>query len=117
MQNMVKVWNDNHLPFVQDFRGDRIDIPAKGFVEMEYDDANSFLGKPFPMQFDGMGQPKPEGFKQLRIEGGPKFQDTQIAYKCHIDGSLHGSKEELEKYELQFKHRIAQDDDPRKKKT
>lgn len=98
----VKVWNDNVHPFTQKFKGDTIHIPAKSFIEMAYDEAISFKGKPYPRAFDGMGQQDPKSYKMIRVEGAPKFDQKVTAYKSHVDGSLHPSQEALETYEEQF---------------
>lgn len=96
--NLAKVWNDNHLDFVGSFKGEKVHIPAKSFIEMEYDEAISFKSYPHPMQFDGMGQQKPESFKMIRVEGKRDDGNVTVAYRCHADGSLHASPEALNAY-------------------
>jgi hypothetical protein len=98
----VKVWNDNVHPFTQDYKGDKVTIPAKGFVEMEWDEAISFKSYPANMEFDGMGQQKPESFKMIRVEGKPSTTNQVVAYKSHKDGKIFGSRAELEAYESAF---------------
>ena len=66
----VKVWNDNIYPFVdKDFQGKRIEVPAKGCVTMDYDDALKFAGKFNPpiRDADGSGF-DPKSYKMIRIE-------------------------------------------------
>ena len=101
---LAKVWNDNVHPFSQKFNGELITIPPKGYVEMDFYDAHSFKSKGSPMAKDGMGQQDPKSFKMLRVEGKLSPEDKVIAYKSHVDGSLHASKEALEDYEKQFDH-------------
>lgn len=96
--SLAKVWNDNHLPFTQVFKGETISIPPKGFIEMEYEEAMSFKSKGFRMEFDGMGQQKPESFKMIRVEGRPAGENQVTAFKCHADGSLHPTREALNEY-------------------
>lgn len=113
--NLVKVWNDNVHVFKQKFRGDMVEIPPKSFIEMDWADAHSFKSKGSPMEFDGMGQPKAESFKMIRVEGQPDFQDKVMAFKSHIDGSLHLTAEALEDHDRQFKHlqyRTAETEQP-----
>lgn len=98
MSNLAKVWNDNHLPFSQVFKGDKVTIPANSCIEMEYDEAVSFKSYPFPMAFDGMGQQDPKSFKKIRVEGRPNVETQVMAFKCHADGSLHASKDALNSY-------------------
>ena len=64
----IKVWNDNVHPYSETFRGNKISIAAKGFVELEYDDAVAFHGSFAPIQVDADGNPVPEGYKMLRME-------------------------------------------------
>ena len=99
--NFAKVWNDNTVAFTQEFKGETITIPAQSFIEMDYSEAVSFKSYPAPMVFDGMGQQTRESLKMLRVEPPANLvgANTVVAYRCHKDGSLHGSKEELAKYE------------------
>lgn len=96
--NLAKVWNDNTLPFEQMFKGEKVSIPAKSFIEMEFEEAMSFKSKGHRMEFDGMGQQKPESFKMIRVEGRPDTGNQVTAFKCHADGSLHATKESLNDY-------------------
>lgn len=100
---LVKVWNDNSVDFTQLYKGDRVTIPAKGFIEMEWDEAISFKSYPHAMAFDGMGQQLPSSFKVIRVEPrsleGP---DQVVMFRCHKDGTLHASKDALTKYEAEF---------------
>jgi len=116
--NTAKVWNDNHLPFKQKFKDDLIEIPAKGYIEMEYDEAVAFKSSPFPMKFDGMGQQKPESFKMIRVEGNPSVGNQTIAYKCQADGSLHPSPEALNAYvQEKFANRVHEPEEKVGKKA
>lgn len=99
---LVKVWNDNDVDFTQLYKDNRITIPAKGFIEMEWDEAISFKSYPHAMAFDGMGQQLKSSFKMIRVEGKPTQADQVVMFRCHKDGSLHASKEALTKYESEF---------------
>lgn len=99
----VKVWNDNVHDFTQKFREETVFIKSKGFIEMDYEDAVTFLGKPFPMKFDGNRIQKPESYKMLRIETRdgkiPLEGETKVvAFKCHKDGTLHATQADLDKH-------------------
>ncbi len=96
--NLAKVWNDNELPFEQKFKDQVIHIPPHDYIEMEYTEAHSFLGAPFAMKFDGMGQQTKDSYKMLRVEGKPDTDNQVTAFKCHADGSLHASKDALNSY-------------------
>jgi hypothetical protein len=84
MTKPAKVWNDNSFPFTQKYQDQIINVPAKGYVEMPWDDAHQFLGLFFQPVYDGMGQQKPDSFKMLRVEGqSPQAQaQTQVCAAC-----------------------------------
>ena len=64
----VRVWNDNTYPYTEQFRDQKIHIPAKGFIMMEAGEAHLFRGSFAPVQLDGDGNPHPSGYKMIRIE-------------------------------------------------
>lgn len=110
VEGNVKVWNDNVHDFSQVFKGDRITIKAGEYIEMDYWEAKSFLGKGSPILRDAAGVPRPESFKKLRIEGKPSAFETVQAFKCHADGTLHATKEALDEYvRAKFSDRIAEE--------
>jgi hypothetical protein len=71
----VKVWNDNTHPYREEFKGNKIDIPAGKFVKMQDDEAVLFLGTMNPMKFDVDGKQDPKSYKKLRIEKIPQQKD------------------------------------------
>jgi hypothetical protein len=90
----VKVWNDNVHPFSQKFKEEQINIPAKGHVKMQWDDAQQFLGTYFQPQLDGSGIQKAESYKMLRIEGSPPH--LQLAEQiCAACGDKFASEPDL----------------------
>lgn len=98
MANEVRVWNDNTYTFTQKFRDAEIVIPAKKFVEMDWDDAQLFLGMYFSPVLDGMGQQDPKSYKMLRIEGEPPHlrNKTQIdKIVCAACGDQFASDKDL----------------------
>ncbi len=64
----VKVWNDNAYPHKENFRDTVVEIPAKGHVLMEADQAHLFKCEYYPIRLDGDGQPMSQHFKMIRIE-------------------------------------------------
>jgi hypothetical protein len=94
----VKVWNDNTHDFTQNFKGETKHIKAGSYIEMDYWEAKSFLGKISPVVVDAAGKPKPESYKKLRIEGKPQAFETVQAFMCHADGTLHKSQAALEEH-------------------
>jgi len=90
----VKVFNDNVHDFKQNFRGEAIYIPAKGFVEMDQDDAHTFQSQYYPPEVDAGGAQKPESFKMLRVEGG-NTTPTLDPWTCQACGYKGISKKDL----------------------
>jgi hypothetical protein len=66
--NTVKVWNDNYLPYRENFEDQDVRIEANRFVLMDREKAVKFLGTYAPVEKDAGGTQKPESFKKLRIE-------------------------------------------------
>ena len=64
----VKVYNNNKYPFEQEFKGVKIRIEAKKYIEMEYDEAVDFKSSYSPVLVDGDGQPLPISFKMLSLD-------------------------------------------------
>lgn len=92
----VKLWNDNDHEHREVFKGDEIVIPAKGFIEMDFEDAVDLKGQFTPVRFIRDGVPDPKSFKMLRHDW-PKQHATRPddALRCHADGSTAGSVAEL----------------------
>lgn len=65
---LVKVWNDNTLPFEQEFQGEKLKVAAQRYIMMDNEKAIMFRGQYFPMQFDAGGTQKRESYKMIRIE-------------------------------------------------
>ena len=93
----VKVWNDNVHPHRERFRGDWIEIPAKSYIEMEWEDGVQFRG-----QFTGIapiipetGNPDPTRFKMIRVEAPsePIFKDAPLVN--HATGEVAATMGEL----------------------
>lgn len=94
----VKVWNDNKLPFSQEFKGALIEIPAGKFVEMQWDEAVEFKSMYYPPEFRGDGSQKPESFKMIRLDGEPPhLQDEAPAeHVCASCGDTFASENALD---------------------
>jgi hypothetical protein len=64
----VRVWNDNVYPYQETFKGDKIYIGSKSFIEMDEESANQFRGTYSPMVLDADGNDMPQGYKMIRLE-------------------------------------------------
>lgn len=78
----VKVWNDNVYPYSEEFKDQKIMIPAKSFIMMEAGEALLFKGSFAPIQVDADGQPIPQGYKMIRIEETPEMKEELTKSKA-----------------------------------
>jgi hypothetical protein len=112
---MTKIWNDNVHPHSEMFKGTRITIPAKDFVEMEWEEAielrSQFTGLA-PLRADGT--PDPAYYKMLRVDppATPIFRDETLVN--HADGKRAATKAELQEMLGKFSHRLVDDPDAEK---
>jgi hypothetical protein len=93
----VRVWNDNTYPHTEMFKGDRIHIPAKQYVEMEFYEAHEFKGQYTAIKRDFDGNPVPESYKMIRIEKieGAAAQDAPKV-SCQACGKSFLSQHDLD---------------------
>lgn len=94
---LVKVWNDNVHPFEQEFKGEKIKIAARGFVEMDYEDAVQFRGCYYPPRFDGARNQTPESYKMIRVDS-PAKQTEQTWQICAACGDRFANQAELDQH-------------------
>lgn len=92
---LAKVWNDNVYPHVEEFKSQKLEIPAGGFIEMDYDEAVMFKGQFKAPIIDGGGNHDPRGFKKLRIEAAPKVA-TYNPLMNPLTGKVCATKAELD---------------------
>ncbi len=92
----VKVWNDNEHDYREEFKGEKIHIKAKGFVEMEYEEGVDFAGKFSGVAPNGAdGRPDARFFKMIRVDrpATPIFKDDGLTN--HLTGKRAESAAEL----------------------
>lgn len=98
-----RVWNKHPhgLTHKEKFREGMVEIPANGYVLMDYEDATLFKGQFFPMMRDNMGQQTPESMKCISIEphDGAELETKPMKFVCQFDGKTFGSASELAAYE------------------
>jgi hypothetical protein len=92
----VKVWNDNVHPHTEMFKGEKIHIEPKQYVEMDYEEAVEFKGQFTGMKMRGDGTDCPTGFKMIRIEGKPSIVPVNDLV-CHATGEQAATKDDLAK--------------------
>lgn len=97
----VKVWNDNIHDFTDpNFKGQQIVVKAKGFIEMDYEEAVEFRGKFASMPpEDCLESEVPKYFKMIRVEQ-PRGGVVPIVteYVCQLTGKKFGNLDDYKKH-------------------
>ena len=90
----VRVWNDNTYPHTEEFKGEKITIPSKGSILMEWNEAHEFKGRYTPIIKDGGGQPIPQSFKMIRIEkiDAQSPEEKTPGFPCQACGKVYESQ-------------------------
>jgi len=98
----VEVHNLNVHPYIEFFKGRQISIPAKGFIEMEANEAVELKGTMSKIVRDGDGTPLPISYKMLKIvsdvtgkEEMAELNKLSVTFKCQACGFNAGDKQEL----------------------
>lgn len=108
---LVKVHNNNVHPYTEEFRGNKITIPANSYIEMDEDEADYFLQTfTFPKK-DSQGRPDPLFFKKLKIEKPHVDKPAEDLMICHANGQKAASVADLNKILAGFAHLQAGKDD------
>lgn len=112
----VRVWNDNIHPYYEEFRDQKIKIPAKSFIMMEAGEAHLFRGSFAPIKVDADGNPIPEGYKMIRIEENSsatpdtvKETPKNVCQACKYEAS--SEKDLSEHIESSHKHEMVVDEE------
>lgn len=112
----AKVWNDWKEEHVEDFRGEKIVIPSKGHIVMEWPDAVQFRGQYTPIIRDGLGNDvKPKMIRLEKIDASAPEFPSRKKFVCEADGVSFDSQEELDAY-IVANHTENMVDDEAKKK-
>jgi hypothetical protein len=110
----VEVWNDDNRDWVDDFKDEKIVIPARSFIKMSRSEANQFVGRWSPPIRDGAGRDlRP---KMLRIVKDPEewaaHCDQPLKYTS-LDGKSFRTVEGMKKYEDGLRATEVKDDSKR----
>lgn len=109
---LVNVWNDNTYPFSQEFKGNKITIPPKSSIEMDYEEAVEFRGLFSPVVKNTDGVPLPESYKMIRVERPAQPQvDPSANLVNHATGQRAATPEELQKMLETVAHMRVSDPD------
>lgn len=111
----ARIWNDWTQEHVEDFRGDMVRIPAKGFIVMSWPDAVQFRGQYTPIIRDGLGKDlKPKMIRVEKIDAGAPEYAAQ-KFVCQVDGREFNTQAELDSYIAANHTERMVDDEARKK--
>lgn len=95
----AKVWNDSNAVWKENFKGDILEIPAHGSIDMEFYDAHEFKSQFYPVRVTGDGGPDERDFKRIRVEAYPEEKGKTDEKPTHIcQACAYGamSREDLE---------------------
>jgi hypothetical protein len=94
----ARVWNDHTEEHVEEFRGEIVKIPPKGFVEMPWPSAVQFRGQYTPILRDGLGRDlKPKKIRLERIDdAAPKFAAPASKFTCQACNKACKTQKELD---------------------
>lgn len=109
---MCRVFNKHPdgLTHREKFREQMIEIPAGGYVEMDYEDAVLFKGQFFPMKTNADGTPSREGFKCILLEPVGKPEPVAEKFISQIDGKEFATQAELSAHIKQFQDLVVKDE-------
>ena len=101
----VRVWNDNVLDHTETFKGDRIHIPKKSFIEMDQDEAVQFKSNFFPPRKHSNGLQTDDSKKIIRLEliEGATAAPEPEKHQCMKCGQVCATKAALSQH-VKHKH-------------
>lgn len=115
----VKVYNDDVKEYVEEYKGDIIRIPAKGFIIMDRGEAAGFMGQFTPIKIDPQSG-EHTNLKKLRkefiVDEIPGMKTTKLRgandkYICMYDGKEFVNEKDLNNYiELNYSDKVMKDD-------
>ncbi len=105
----VKVWNENTYDFKQEVKGVQLVIPAKGFIEMDYEEAVDFKGMYSPLPPADFSGDHALYYKMIRVESpkAPVFKDEGLTN--HLTGARAASPEDLVQALASVRHLLVRD--------
>lgn len=95
-QFKVQVWNDHDFPWTEMFKGDKVTIPPKSFLEMNFYEAHEFKGQYVVLEKMADETINPKTQKRIRcveaahakaLSGGNDgADDGQEVFQCNAKG-------------------------------
>jgi hypothetical protein len=112
----MRVWNDHTEEYVEEFRGDTVRIPAKGFVEMGESDANQFCGQHTPIIRDGLGNDlKPKKLRRERLPHAATQTLDSKYFVCQVDRQMFETQSALDAHIAAHHTEVMLDDEAKNK--
>lgn len=106
---MVKIYNRNQYDYQEKYRDKMVMIPSGGFIEMDYEEANRFLGKMPEFKRLKDGQQDPRSYKWLEMDKDDRRR-VEMALRNEADEKskkvfvCHACKKEFEDKKELLKH-------------
>lgn len=91
----VRVFNESNVDYVEEYKGDVIVVPGKGYIEMARRDAVNFLGTYSGASPTDSTVPKE---KRLKIVENNNEHEKTTEYVCNFDGKKFSTQKELDEY-------------------
>lgn len=105
----ARVWNDDSKPYREMFKEQLIEIPSKGFVEMDFFEANLFMGQFTPIRKNGLGDELT--CKRLRLERIGAPDEAKPENRCNLCKGKFDTANELKLHSEAFhKERMIVED-------
>lgn len=105
----ARVYNDNVHPYRENFKGNIVEIPAGGFVTMDFEEALQFEFTGAPMIKNAGGQQCPTSFKRIRVVALDKVAPAEVPLVCHATGQKVATTEELAALNREHEHLLHDD--------
>lgn len=105
----ARVYNDNVHPYTEVFKGSRVEIPAGGYVTMDYEEALQFEYTGAPMIKNAGGQQCPTSFKRIRVVPQGAVPQADVPLVCHATGEKAASPAALRELEAQNAHLLHEE--------
>ena len=97
----AKVWNDSDHDWSEVFKGEKLHIPARKFIEMEFYDAHEFKSQYSPIKIKADDTQDEKSYKRIRVEKVAQEDgevDRQEVFPCNLCKKVFNSEEALIKH-------------------
>ena len=106
----VKVWNDNIYDFTSTFKGEKLTVPAGGFVLLDFEEAQEFRGQWSPMPPEDFAGDERTFYKMIRVEAGPAGYVVPTGFINQVPGQRFETQKELDFSLEPYRGRLVKDE-------